>query len=89
MKYSFSLTHVIFFIVKTPVPSAPPAPSAQGEVSLPLILWVDDKPENNKIERKAAEDRGINIILVESTAAAKDWIAEYVVSFFLYRTLLR
>lgn len=35
-----------------------------------LILWVDDRPENNKRERQALETKGIRFIQVKSTEDA-------------------
>ncbi|OBZ70032.1 hypothetical protein A0H81_09903 [Grifola frondosa] len=40
----------------------------------PLLVWIDDYPENNTREVDYARDLGITVISIRSTAAAKVWI---------------
>jgi hypothetical protein len=40
----------------------------------PLIVWVDDCPENNTIEVSFARTKGITVLELTSTALAKAWI---------------
>ena len=43
---------------------------------LPLIVWVDDNPDNNTAYVKWALEAGIKIFQFKSTAEAKEWIDE-------------
>jgi hypothetical protein len=43
-------------------------------VSLPLLLWIDDVPENNEFMIEYAKEYGVTVITLETTAAAKQWI---------------
>ncbi|OBZ70007.1 hypothetical protein A0H81_09916 [Grifola frondosa] len=40
----------------------------------PLLVWIDDHPENSTREVDYARDLGITVISIRSTAAAKVWI---------------
>ncbi|KDQ50373.1 hypothetical protein JAAARDRAFT_63247 [Jaapia argillacea MUCL 33604] len=40
----------------------------------PTIVWIDDFPENNVLERSFAERQGIEVICLLSTASAKAWV---------------
>ena len=43
---------------------------------LPLIVWVDDRPENNQSYVLAARKAGLKVVEFTSTAEAKVWIDE-------------
>lgn len=70
------LDAVPIFGADTPVRKEPPkigdAPDALG-----LMLWVDDHPENNILEKKHFEDRRIAVHPVESTEDALRLLAMY------------
>ncbi|KDR81171.1 hypothetical protein GALMADRAFT_222682 [Galerina marginata CBS 339.88] len=40
----------------------------------PLLVWVDDRPENNAYEVAQAREAGIYVVELSSTAVAKAWI---------------
>ncbi|KAF9523944.1 hypothetical protein CPB83DRAFT_862006 [Crepidotus variabilis] len=40
----------------------------------PLLVWVDDNPDNNNYEVAQAKGMGIKVIQLNSTAMAKSWI---------------
>ncbi|TFY82147.1 hypothetical protein EWM64_g1863 [Hericium alpestre] len=40
----------------------------------PLLVWVDDAPENNTFAIGPARERGITVIVLTSTATAKVWV---------------
>jgi hypothetical protein len=42
----------------------------QVDIKQKLILWVDDRPENNIFERKAMDKYGIKFVLAQSTNEA-------------------
>ena len=44
------------------------------DIKQKLILWVDDRPENNIFERKAMDEYGIRFVLAQSTNEAFDEI---------------
>jgi CheY-like chemotaxis protein len=44
------------------------------DIKQKLILWVDDRPENNIFERKAMDKYGIKFVLAQSTNEAVDEI---------------
>ncbi len=49
------------------VAAALPSPRAQRRLQGARILWVDDRPDNNRFERQALEALGIDIDLSTST----------------------
>jgi len=53
-----------------------PPPLSVG-LSYPLLLWVDDAPENNESEILYAKDKGICVICVHGTAEAKEWLINH------------
>jgi hypothetical protein len=46
------------------------------QLRLPLLVWIDDRPENNYLEVEQATIKGIQVIELPSTAAAKAWVEE-------------
>lgn len=48
----------------------------QSQLRVPLLVWVDDRPENNAYEIWRAREMGIQVIELPSTAAAKVWVDE-------------
>ena len=58
-----------------PKSSGPQVPATlQGsELSLPLLVWVDDNPLNNKIGIEHAHAHGIKVRLLRDTNDAKQW----------------
>jgi len=44
------------------------------ELRTPLLVWIDDRPENNAYEVAQARGMGIYVIEMMSTAMAKAWI---------------
>lgn len=42
--------------------------------NLPLLLWVDDNPHYNTEHLRRAEEQGIHVVVITSTASAKEWI---------------
>ncbi|KAG5650689.1 hypothetical protein H0H81_011363 [Sphagnurus paluster] len=46
------------------------------DTKLPLLIWVDDKPENNIQEVAFAKSNGVNVLEFGSTALAKIWMEE-------------
>ncbi len=42
----------------------------KGRAANPMVLWVDDNPDNNVYERKAMEAVGIQLVLSENTSDA-------------------
>lgn len=52
------------------VAAALPSPRAQRRLQGARILWVDDRPDNNRFERQALEALGINIDLSTTTEDA-------------------
>jgi len=64
---------------RTPAESDPgdiaealPGPRAQRRLQGSRVLWVDDRPDNNRFERQALEAFGIRIDLSRSTEDAVD-----------------
>lgn len=60
----------------TPTSAPPPSPQSD-HVFYPLLLWVDDNPENNFTEHEHAKKRGVCVVALNSTAAAKQWIINH------------
>jgi hypothetical protein len=56
--------------------SASRAPHGESQLRVPLLVWVDDRPENNLYYVRKAQARGIQVIQLPSTAAAKFWVDE-------------
>lgn len=56
------------------IAEALPSPRAQRRLQGSRILWVDDRPDNNLLERKALEALGIEIDLSTSTTDAIEQI---------------
>ncbi|KAF4610677.1 hypothetical protein D9613_007312 [Agrocybe pediades] len=52
------------------------APNAMREWRIPLLIWIDDCPENNEWEVDTARGMGIQVIQLTSTALAKAWIED-------------
>ncbi|KAG6835393.1 hypothetical protein H0H93_001918 [Arthromyces matolae] len=46
------------------------------DARLPLLIWVDDKPENNVAEVQFAKQAGVRVIEFASTALLKAWIEQ-------------
>ncbi|KDR84483.1 hypothetical protein GALMADRAFT_237358 [Galerina marginata CBS 339.88] len=46
------------------------------QLRLPLLVWIDDRPENNSYEVAEARGMGIQVVELPSTAAAKAWVDE-------------
>ncbi|KAF4610527.1 hypothetical protein D9613_006510 [Agrocybe pediades] len=65
-------------------PKIPESPSAGGSNSsslkmalkTPLLVWVDDEPKNNRSKVPKAQEMGITVIQLTSTAVAKAWIED-------------
>ena len=60
-----------------PAPAARPltleslaTPAASAQLKGKVVLWVDDKPQNNFYEAKALRDLGIDVVQVRSTEEA-------------------
>jgi len=55
------------------------------ELRTPLLVWIDDRPENNTYEVAQARGVGIYVIEMTSTAMAKAWVdanlCEFIFSF--------
>ncbi|KAJ3505451.1 hypothetical protein NLJ89_g7408 [Agrocybe chaxingu] len=48
---------------------------APGEVlQTPLLVWIDDNPQNNAYEVADARSKGIQVIELSSTSVAKAWV---------------
>jgi hypothetical protein len=48
---------------------------APGEALLtPLLVWIDDNPQNNVNEVAHAHSKGIQVIELPSTSVAKAWV---------------
>eukprot|EP00026_Physarum_polycephalum_P010955 Phypoly_transcript_11144.p1 GENE.Phypoly_transcript_11144~~Phypoly_transcript_11144.p1 ORF type:complete len:391 (+),score=48.97 Phypoly_transcript_11144:89-1174(+) len=58
-----------------PQKSVPLSASAEN-LKFPLLLWVDDNPANNRAEIEYATNRGINVVVLNSTSEAKQWIVK-------------
>ncbi|KAG6918506.1 hypothetical protein DXG01_013866 [Tephrocybe rancida] len=56
--------------------STPSVHEHSNDPRLPLLLWVDDKPENNKEEVQYATSKGVNIHQFPSTALLKAWMED-------------
>src|SRR5689334_7055629 len=54
------------------IAAALPSPRAQRRMQGARILWVDDRPDNNRFERQALEALGIDVELSLSTEDALD-----------------
>ena len=70
---------------------SPPLTSSIDALRPPLVVWIDDNPVNNRGLVVFAENKGINVISIKSTAEAKEWINTNHgkrLSFFLYRATL-
>jgi hypothetical protein len=50
--------------------------SITQRLQTPLLVWVDDNPQNNKRHIKYADQEGLPVLEMESTAEAKIWIDE-------------
>ncbi|KAF9551401.1 hypothetical protein CPC08DRAFT_715088 [Agrocybe pediades] len=46
------------------------------EWRIPLLIWIDDCPNNNKYEAAVATQMGVQVIQLKSTALAKAWIED-------------
>ncbi|PFH46970.1 hypothetical protein AMATHDRAFT_68635 [Amanita thiersii Skay4041] len=56
-------------------PSTPSTTYTQSSINLePTLIWIDDKMENNTLEVAYAKSRGIRVVQLPSTAAAKMWV---------------
>eukprot|EP00026_Physarum_polycephalum_P006428 Phypoly_transcript_06470.p1 GENE.Phypoly_transcript_06470~~Phypoly_transcript_06470.p1 ORF type:complete len:577 (+),score=57.82 Phypoly_transcript_06470:197-1732(+) len=64
---------------KKPLQAQSPAPLRAGssDIAYPLILWIDDFPENNEDMVQYARGNGVTVIPLQSTIAAKQWILEH------------
>jgi CheY-like chemotaxis protein len=56
------------------IAAALPSPRAQRRMQGARVLWVDDRPDNNRYERQALEALGIDIDLSTSTEDAMEKI---------------
>ncbi|PPQ75973.1 hypothetical protein CVT26_006093 [Gymnopilus dilepis] len=52
------------------------APDDDSQLRLPLLVWIDDRPDNNSAEVNFAQTMGIQVIQLLSTAEAKLWVDE-------------
>ena len=60
---------------KNPVPILVSTPSTvDPSVNLPLLVWIDDNPDNNAFHIEMAKDLGIDVVTLLSTGEAKIWI---------------
>jgi hypothetical protein len=50
--------------------------SITRRLQTPLLVWVDDNPQNNKRHIKYADQEGLPVLEMSSTAEAKIWIDE-------------
>ncbi|EJU03293.1 hypothetical protein DACRYDRAFT_99588 [Dacryopinax primogenitus] len=50
-----------------------PLPPYSEYPDMPLIVWVDDNPQNNTLEVRFARSLGITVVELTSTALAKAW----------------
>ena len=58
-----------------PVPILVSTPStADDSITLPLVVWIDDNPDNNAFEIQMAKNLGVEVITLLSTGEAKIWI---------------
>lgn len=57
------------------IAAALPGPRAQRRLAGARVLWVDDRPANNRFERQALEAFGVRVDLSESTGDALDQTA--------------
>jgi len=48
----------------------------KSQLRAPLLVWVDDNPDNNQYEAATALNMGIQVIQLTSTALAKAWIED-------------
>lgn len=53
-----------------------PESGARRELTPLTVLWVDDKPQNNKWERRAFEEYGMRFTLAKSTSEARKLLSE-------------
>ena len=44
------------------------------ELKTPLLVWIDDRPDNISYEVAQAREKGIYVIEMTSTAIAKAWV---------------
>ncbi|KAJ3513806.1 hypothetical protein NLJ89_g2744 [Agrocybe chaxingu] len=44
------------------------------DLRTPLLIWIDDEPENVEYEVEEARSKGIQVIELSSTAVAKAWV---------------
>jgi CheY-like chemotaxis protein len=58
------------------VAAAIPDSRSQRRLQQRIVLWVDDKPDNNRYERKAMEALGIRFALSTSTEDALDQVRQ-------------
>lgn len=49
-------------------------PDSGPTLRVPLLVWVDDKPDNNTYEVVQARQMGIFVIELSSIAAAQAWV---------------
>jgi len=47
-----------------------------NKLKTPLLIWIDDQPKNNTNRVSFAQQMGINVVQLNSTAIAKAWIEE-------------
>lgn len=58
-----------------PVPILVSTPSTvDNSLTLPLLVWIDDNPDNNAFQIQTATNLGIEVITLFSTGEAKIWI---------------
>jgi len=53
------------------------SPIRPDGLKLPLILWIDDHPENNVDLVEYVKDSGVSVIPLQSSANAKQWITRH------------
>ncbi|KAG6853711.1 hypothetical protein C0991_002127 [Blastosporella zonata] len=56
--------------------STPSIHTRNSDPRLPLLIWVDDQPDNNREEVRFAESRGVHVLQFISTALLKVWIED-------------
>ncbi|KAG6853712.1 hypothetical protein C0991_002128 [Blastosporella zonata] len=54
----------------------PPYTSSPGDQKLPLLLWVDDRPENIAAHVSFAESKGVHVLQFTTTALFKAWVED-------------
>lgn len=48
-----------------------------SEIWFPLLIWIDDKPQNNAAMVEYANEVDVCVVSMHSTAEAKRWIIKY------------